>query len=161
LEPPEGYTRAEVVGVYPVEINGERIPAFALLIEGADWGGAVLPIFIGIPEALAIDRALKGVSTERPMTHDLLVNVVEALDARVVGATIDALLENSVYTATLVLSRDDGGRLVHVDSRPSDAVAVALRAGAPIFIAEILRRHARDIKRKLVRSGGGDAVWVE
>ena len=158
----DGYTRAEVLGVYPVQIGGERVPAFVMLVEGADWGGRVLPIFIGIPEALAIDRALKGVETERPMTHDLLVDVVEALEARVVRVTIDALLESSVYTATLVLGRgEDGGeKLYYVDARPSDAVAVALRAGAPIYVAERLRKYARAPEGRL-QYGGEDTVWVE
>ncbi len=162
MEAPDGYTRAEVVGVYPVQIGDERIPAFAMLIEGADWGGRVLPIFIGIPEALSIDRALKGVESERPMTHDLLVNIVEALEARVVRVTIDALLENSVYTATIVLARtlDSSEKLYYVDARPSDAVAVALRAGAPIYVAEILKKYAKAPEGRLLY-GGEDAVWVE
>lgn len=152
----EGYIRAEVMGVYPVVIGNQQIPSFVMLIEGIDWGGKVLPIFIGINEAIAIERALKGIRTERPMTHDLLVNILEALAIRVEKITIDALLENSVYTATIVLAKSTGDKEQHyyIDARPSDSVAIALRTGAPIYVATHLKKYARDQSELAFIDGG-------
>jgi len=140
------YTRAEVIGVYPIMIGSQQIPSFVMLIEGIDWGGKVLPIFIGVNEAIAIERALKGIRLERPMTHDLLVNILETLEIRIERITIDALLENSIYTATIVLSKNVNGKEQHyyIDARPSDSVAIALRAGAPIYVASHLKKYAKD-----------------
>lgn len=140
------YTRAEVIGVYPVMISSQQIPSFVMLIEGIDWRGKVLPIFIGVNEAIAIERALKGIRLERPMTHDLLVNILETLEIRIERITIDALLENSIYTATIVLTKNVNGKEQHyyIDARPSDSVAIALRAGAPIYVASHLKKYAKD-----------------
>lgn len=150
------YTRAELVGVYPVVIGKERIPSFVMLIEGMDWGGRVLPIFIGVSEAIAIDRAIKGLRLERPMTHDLIVNILDELEVRVEKITIDALLENSIYTATIVLSREENGKTQHyyIDARPSDSVAIAVRTGAPIFVASHLRKYAKDQSELLFTDEG-------
>jgi uncharacterized protein len=105
-----------------------------LLLEEVS-GERVLPIFIGAPEATAIAYALQGVTTPRPMSHDLLGNVIEALGAKVFSVEISHLVDNTFF-AHLRLVRD--GREIEVSSRPSDAVALALRVGAPILVNDEL-----------------------
>lgn len=138
------YLRAEVVGVYPVVTSGGG-SAYVMLLEAAEWKGKVLPIFIGVSEGLAIQSVLAGIRYERPMTHDLLVNILEALGVTVERVTVDALLGNSVYTATIFLSREVEGRQerIPIDARPSDSVAIALRTGAPIYVARHLEVNTR------------------
>jgi len=133
----EGYSRADVLGVYEVDAPGGG--AYVVLLEGEDWNGYILPIVIGMPEASAIQSALQGIVPERPMTHDLIVSMMGALGVNIERVTIDALI-NNVYTATIVLK--SGERQVYVDARPSDSIAIALRAGAPIYVAERLKRNA-------------------
>ncbi|NOX59082.1 MAG: bifunctional nuclease family protein [Planctomycetes bacterium] len=90
-----------------------------------------LPILIGMNEALAIDRRLKGLRTPRPMTHDLLANVVEGLGCELEQIVISDLREHTFY-ATLVIRQD--GRLIEVDSRPSDAIALGVANSTQIFV---------------------------
>jgi len=92
-----------------------------------------LPIWIGVFEANAIALQLEGVATPRPMTHDLLRNVLVQLGAEVVRITVTDLVDNTFHAE--ILLRLDGREIV-VDSRPSDAIALALRAGAPVFVEE-------------------------
>jgi len=105
-----------------------------------------LPIWIGVFEANAIALQLEGVETPRPMTHDLLRSVVSALGARVEGIVVHSLVENTFHASILV--RNSEGRLAEVDARPSDAIALALRCGAPIRVAESVFReaHALDFR---------------
>jgi bifunctional DNase/RNase len=93
-------------------------------------GTRYLPIWIGAVEATAIAYALEGVLPQRPMTHDLLKNATESLGATVARVTVTELRDN-VFYADLVFSQN--GTEVHVSSRPSDAIALAARSGAPIF----------------------------
>jgi bifunctional DNase/RNase len=95
----------------------------------------LLPIFIGQPEATAIAFALDGVVTPRPMTHDLLCDVLEELGAKLTSVEITAV-EAGTYYADLVLQLAAGER--RVSSRPSDAMALALRLDAPIFVSPTL-----------------------
>ena len=92
-----------------------------------------LPIWIGHPEAAAILMKLQGASTPRPMTHDLVTDMLDKLEARVVRIAVTELRENTFY-ASITLTVN--GREVEIDSRPSDALALAVRSGAPIFAAE-------------------------
>ncbi len=96
-------------------------------------GERSLPIVIGIVEIMAIDRRLKGKTTIRPLTHDLLGNTIEALGAKVEKVVISDL-RNHTYFATIHLSIN--GREVEVDSRPSDAIAVGVATNVPIYVAE-------------------------
>ena len=91
------------------------------------------PIVIGIVEIFAIDRRLKGITPPRPMTHDLLANVIEGLGAKVERIVITDLRNHTFY-ATIHLAID--GRTVQIDSRPSDAIALGAAIEAPIFVAE-------------------------
>ena len=91
------------------------------------------PIVIGIYEATAIDRGVKHVQTLRPLTHDLLAAVLRSLGTELERVVINDLRDGTFY-ANLILSRD--GDLIEVDSRPSDAIALAVQVDAPIFVEE-------------------------
>ncbi len=97
-----------------------------------------LPIWIGAPEATAISRALDNYKPERPLTHDLLLNLVTGLGYKVKQVEINEL-ESNTYYATIILLIDDPEHKLDttrsIDSRPSDAIALALRAKAPIFVS--------------------------
>jgi uncharacterized protein len=96
-------------------------------------GNRFLPIWIGHPEAAAILMKLQGASTPRPMTHDLLSDVLEQLDAKCERVAVTELRDNTFY-ASITVSID--GSELEIDSRPSDALALAVRVSAPIFAAE-------------------------
>ena len=104
-----------------------------ILVLRHEEGNRFLPIWIGAPEANAIALRLEGVEVPRPMTHDLMQGMLEKLSAQVVKVLICDLQENT-YFAQIVLSAN--GQEAIVDSRPSDAVALAVRTGAPIFVRE-------------------------
>jgi uncharacterized protein len=106
-----------------------------LLLQESDGLGRTLPIFIGAPEATAIAFALQGMDTPRPMTHDLIRDLLEALDADVVRVVVTEL-KSATYFAEIVLRAGD--RELAVSSRPSDAVAVAVRTATPLFVADDL-----------------------
>ena len=103
-----------------------------VLLKTAD-GNKFLPIWIGHPEAAAILMKLQGASTRRPMTHDLVTAMLGELDAQVVRITVTELKENTFYASITV---QQNGSEIEIDSRPSDAIALAVRADAPIFAAE-------------------------
>ncbi len=92
-----------------------------------------LPIWIGHPEAAAILMKLQGATTPRPMTHDLVADMLSQLEARIVRIAVTELRENTFY-AVITVSVD--GAEIEVDSRPSDAIALAVRAQAPIYAAD-------------------------
>jgi uncharacterized protein len=96
-------------------------------------GNKYLPIWIGQPEAAAILMRLQGASTPRPMTHDLVTEILKQLDAQVVRITVTELRENTFFAQVTV--QMDGAE-IDVDSRPSDAIALAIRAEAPIYAAD-------------------------
>jgi bifunctional DNase/RNase len=103
-----------------------------VLLKTAD-GNKFLPIWIGHPEAAAILMKLQGASTPRPMTHDLLADMLEQLDAEVTRITVTELRDNTFYASITV---QQNGSEIEIDSRPSDAIAIAVRSDAPIFAAE-------------------------
>lgn len=92
-----------------------------------------LPIWIGHPEAAAILMKLQGADTPRPMTHDLMVDMLDQVETKVERITVNELRDNTFF-ATIVLSVN--GTEIEIDSRPSDALALAVRVQAPIFVAE-------------------------
>jgi bifunctional DNase/RNase len=106
-----------------------------LLLQETDGEGRTLPIFIGTPEAAAIAYALQGVTMPRPMTHDLIKDMLASLDVQIERVVITEL-QNSTYFAELRLRR--GSDVTVVSSRPSDAVAVAVRTGSPLYVADEL-----------------------
>jgi bifunctional DNase/RNase len=124
-----------------------------LLLEEVG-GERVLPIFIGAPEAAAIAYALQGVKTPRPMTHDLLGTVIESLGANLFDVEITAVRDNT-YFAECRLLKD--GRDILVSARPSDAVALALRVGAPIMVDDELMAN----EGKVLDLSEGDVEILE
>ena len=105
-------------------------------------GQRVLPIWVGVFEANAIALQIENVTTPRPMTHDLLKNVIADLRARIDKIVVSDLKENTFF-ALIYLSV--GGEVVAIDARPSDAIALALRARAPIFVEEKVIDHAKTV----------------
>jgi bifunctional DNase/RNase len=103
-----------------------------VLLKTAD-GNKFLPIWIGHPEAAAILMKLQSQAPPRPMTHDLLSDMLEQLGAQVVRITVTELRENTFY-AQITMTHE--GNELEIDSRPSDAIALAIRAEAPIFAAD-------------------------
>ena len=103
-----------------------------VLLKTAD-GNKFLPIWIGHPEAAALLMKLQGASTPRPMTHDLVTDMLGQLDAQVTRITVTELKENTFYASITV---QQNGSEIEIDSRPSDAIALAVRAEAPIFVAD-------------------------
>ncbi len=103
-----------------------------VLLKTAD-GNKFLPIWIGHPEAAAILMKLQGASPPRPMTHDLFTDMLAQLEARVVRIAVTELRENTFF-ALITISVD--GSEIEVDSRPSDAIALAVRSDAPIYAAD-------------------------
>ncbi len=104
-------------------------------------GDRSFPIVIGIFEAASIDRRVKGIPTPRPLTHDLVANVVEMLGAELQDVLISALVDHT-YFAKLRIRKD--GELVEVDSRPSDAIAVAVTAKVPVYVNEDVLSELED-----------------
>ena len=101
-----------------------------------------LPIWVGIFEANAIALEMESVPTPRPMTHDLIKNILEETEATVIRIVVNDLKDNTFY-AEIYLSLN--GTEVAIDSRPSDAIALALRVDAPIFVAKKVLDEARSI----------------
>ena len=104
--------------------------------------GHFLPIWVGLFEANAIALEMEKVSTPRPMTHDLLKNVLAELEAKVERVVINDLKENTFF-ARIHLARKDGN--LSIDSRPSDAIALALRSQAEIFVEEEVLEKSRTL----------------
>ena len=105
-------------------------------------GGRVLPIWVGIFEANAIALQIENISTPRPMTHDLLRNVIQDLKASVQKVVVCDLQENTFY-ALIYLAMN--GDTLAIDARPSDAIALALRTRAPIFVEDSVIDNAKTV----------------
>jgi bifunctional DNase/RNase len=101
-------------------------------------GNRNLPIVIGLTEALAIDRRIKGVQLQRPLTHDLLGNVIESLAGELEKIVINDLQDHTFY-AKLVIRHQ--GELIEVDSRPSDAIALGVANEIPIYVEDHVLRE--------------------
>jgi bifunctional DNase/RNase len=120
--------RVEIVNVFLTEKNGE----FIVLLK-ADGDPRTLPISIGQLEAQSIAKELYHASFPRPLTHDLFKSAVEQLGSKITRAIICDLVDNTFY-ARLFL--EAAGKVFEIDSRPSDAIALALRFAAPVFVEE-------------------------
>lgn len=118
-----------------------RSGMYILLLKAVD-GEETLPIWIGKPEADSIALALGKVVTPRPLTHDLVKNIIEELNMTVSKVIVHEIIDNTYY-ATLYVT--DGVNERSVDSRPSDAVAVALRTNSPVYVEEtVIERKNTD-----------------
>jgi bifunctional DNase/RNase len=115
-----------------------------------------LPIWIGPFEANAIAMKLKKIDSHRPMTHDLIFNLLKTLESRVMKIVVNDLKENTYY-ALIHLHRS--GKEIIIDSRPSDAIAIALAVEAPIFVSEQVIEKARTIDME--KDGDQLKEWLE
>lgn len=102
-----------------------------------------LPIWVGIFEANAIALELEKISTPRPMTHDLIKNILESVEAKVEKIVVNDLRDNTFFALIHLRLGDEE---ITVDSRPSDAIALALRVSAPIFVEEDVVRRAKSVE---------------
>jgi uncharacterized protein len=103
-------------------------------------GDTVLPIWVGVYEANAIALEIEKVTTPRPMTHDLIKNVLTGLETQVHKVVVTELREDTFY-AVIWLER--GGEVISIDSRPSDALALALRVDCPIFVDDLVLKSSK------------------
>ena len=120
--------------LFRIRIDDKRRDQLIILREKE--GSRVLPIVIGVYEADAIKLKISSVELPRPMTHDLLYSIIRELESKLEMIVIHKLSRGTFF-AKLMLKADDG-QSKEVDARPSDAIALALRAGAPIFVEENL-----------------------
>ena len=140
----EGKTQKKFDDRVPAEVYAlrqERISGGILLLlkaqesRPAHNGNSYLPIYIGLPEALAIWRAKRGDRPPRPMTHDLLANTIRRLNGRVLRVTVSKLEQGTFFASVTVKVNAEE---IQIDARPSDAIALAVRAKATIYIADSL-----------------------
>ena len=120
----------------------DPITNMPIIILRDKTGDRVLPIWVGIFEANAIALQMENITTPRPMTHDLLKNVVEELKGAVQKVVVSELRDNTFYALVYV---ETAGDLLAIDARPSDAIALALRARAPILVEEAVIDSAKSI----------------
>jgi len=97
-------------------------------------GDRMLPIWIGVFEANAISLKMENIPTPRPLTHDLIKNVLQKLDASIEKIVISDVLDNTFYA--YIYCHCNNGKIIKIDSRPSDAIALSLRMEAPIYVEE-------------------------
>jgi uncharacterized protein len=122
----------------PVQMELKRIIISEVIDHQQIWlkevdGERVFPIVIGIFEATSIDRRVKKINAPRPLTHDLIASVVENLGAEVQDIYINELRDHTYYAKLRIRQ---SGELVEIDCRPSDAIAIAVTASVPIYVAE-------------------------
>ncbi|MEZ0248886.1 MAG: bifunctional nuclease domain-containing protein [Thermoproteus sp.] len=145
------YLKGELISVVEAyDRMGQQIGV--MLIGAEEWGDKALPIIIGSSEMISIKKGLGELDFPRPLSHDLLMDILESLGATIERVTIDAMI-NGTYTATVYV-RDSSGKIHSYDARPSDAVALAVRAGAPIFVADSLYNLAEDVSQYIQPPSG-------
>jgi len=124
------------MAIIEMELNKIRIDenrGEQVIVLKEKQGERILPIVIGIMEVTSIKMKISGVNPPRPMTHDLFHNTITQLGGKIEKVVINKL-ENNTFFANLVVSLDN--RIVEIDARPSDSIAIAIRAKAPIFVDE-------------------------
>ncbi|MEE8402753.1 MAG: bifunctional nuclease family protein [Candidatus Hydrothermarchaeaceae archaeon] len=132
-----GYQKVKVVGVYMASAPEGSTPTPIVLLENKDE--KVLPIYIGASEAFSIQTALEGMSYPRPLTHDLLVSMLEGLNSKIAKIIIDDL-DDGVFFARIIVTRN--GDEFEFDARPSDGMAIAVRTKSPIFVSKKVMEQA-------------------
>ena len=128
--------RMELSRILIRELNDYQIIELREMRDGesdAQVAARSFPIVIGLPEAQAIERRLKGIVIKRPQTHDLLASVIERLGGRLRSITISDLAD-ATFFATLDVEL--GGELIRIDARPSDAIALGIAGDVPVFVEE-------------------------
>ncbi len=136
------FLKAKIVAVIDATDQTGQ-PIGIVLISTDEWGNRVLPIVIGGAETLSLQKGLNTIDFPRPLTHDLFIDVLENLGANIEKVEIDSLVQG-VFTATVYI-KDSKGKIYRFDSRPSDAMALAVRANAPIYVAKFLYDYTEDI----------------
>jgi bifunctional DNase/RNase len=134
----------------PMSIKGlmlDPVSNSPIVVLKDDEEKLFLPIWVGIFEANAIALQLENVTTPRPMTHDLLRNMIAELDARVTRIVINDLKDSTFFAQIRLLIKTGVGndRMLEIDARPSDAIALALRTEAPIYVAQSVLAQAQTI----------------
>lgn len=148
LENEKDFVQVSVGGLVKDQRNN---PVVLLKVEDGD---EVLPIWIGHSEALAIELQLKGENFERPLTHDLLKTTAESLGAAIVNVAITELKDNTFF-AKIYLKRDN--EIYVIDARPSDSIALALKASASIYISkEVFKNHKRVVQSEQLPTDNPD-----
>ncbi len=134
----------EVFSIYQQNMptyEGKEEETFVIVLKEKSRN-RFLPIWIGKPEAQAIYMGMKGIVYERPLTHDLIKSILDAFDIKLEKIVINAL-KNTTYYARL-LFKDKEGNIYSVDARPSDSIAIALRTGSKIFVAEDIMQRGEE-----------------
>jgi bifunctional DNase/RNase len=134
-----------IVGVYEQRGHDNEVAFFVMVRDNRDRH---LRIYIGQQEAYSISMAVEGRAFNRPLTHDLAVLIVERLGWSVERVIVDDEY-NGIFYAKLSLTSGDGARTVDIDCRPSDAIALAVRAQAPIYVAEDVLEHEGSREQEL------------
>jgi bifunctional DNase/RNase len=134
----DGTGRMVRVELSRIVINEKTDDEQQITLREAD-GAREFSIFVGIFEASAIERIVKERPSERPLTHDLLVAIAESLEGKIVRAVIDDLKDDTFYAKVVV---KHGKEEVAIDARPSDAITLALKVDAPIYVAEKVMKAA-------------------
>ena len=129
-----------------------------IIILRDESGERMLPIWVGIFEANAIALQIENVSTPRPMTHDLLRNVIEDLDGRVQRVVVTELKDSTSFA---LIHLEVRGEVVKIDARPSDAIALALRTQAPIFVEDSIIEGAKAQEGITERTDERLQKWLE
>lgn len=117
----------------------------SIVVLKEEGTGRTLPIWVGLFEANAITMGIEHTWTPRPMTHDLMKNIIEKLNGVVRKIIVNDLRANTFYA---IITVEVGGRIVEIDSRPSDAIALALRVKAPIYVEEKVLDSAGHVEQK-------------
>lgn len=117
-------------------------------------GKKILPIWIGASEGNSIALAMSNVKAARPLTHDLIVNIFDRLEIEIARVVISDLIENTFYASLYLLQNS---KEFHIDSRPSDAIAIAIRIGAPVFVEEeVLAKQDQSTLDTWMKNLGGE-----
>jgi hypothetical protein len=147
----------------PMIISGltmDPVTNSPIIILKAVDGDETLPIWIGLLEATAIASEMEGIKFSRPMTHDLLKNMMDMVDVKVARIEVSDLKDNTYYA---VIHFKQGEKEMTLDARPSDALAISLRVKAPIFVAEeVIKQSSRiDLKSEPQDKSEKGKKWQE
>ena len=147
----------------PMVISGltmDPVTNSPIVILKAVDGDETLPIWIGLLEATAIASEMEGIKFSRPMTHDLLKNMMDMVDVKVARIEVADLKDNTYYA---VIHLKQGEKEMTLDARPSDALAISLRVKAPIFVAEeVIKQSSRiDLKSEPQDKSEKGKKWQE
>lgn len=127
--------RMDLARIVIVDSEDEKM---SMIVLRENDGDRAFPILIGIHEAYAIDRRTKGIMVQRPMTHDLIERILGRLDCDLEQVVINELRDSTFYAKLVVRSNGD---LIEIDSRPSDAIAVAAGSETPIFVDDAVLKE--------------------